>query len=460
MTDLQALARLQKSELLDLLNTVYGLNDLVDRYIDQAAAKADDSLKKQLLSQITSIKRGRKFIDYSESIKFSSKLSILLDGLKILLEQHPLEAFEVADKFMASADSIFARADDSSGTISDIYFAGVQLWILAAIEMRKSGRSQIDWVDRVLYYFNNNDYGIYDGLLPSSAGLLTKTELQQLARRFENETKTALEKTPSSTYNEAAAHAGIGLGSVAKALEDPTLYERSILISSPQPNELQKESLAKFCLTCQQPERALTWLQGDWSLRFAGSRTRLLEACYQQLGQDDKIRELHRGQFRQYPSWETLKPLLAVVDQEEKQDILAKARAQAQALATLQDALTLLLNLEDTTAAADVVEQRHQELCRISYERLLKWAKQFNNEHPFAAMLCYRALLNDILDQGRSTAYQHAARYFKALLALDERINNYRDHPDAQQHIRLLQDKHWRKHSFWGRADHPNKPPA
>jgi hypothetical protein len=49
---------------------------------------------------------------------------------------------------------------------------------------------------------------------------------------------------------------------------------------------------------------------------------------------------------------------------------------------------------------------------------LLPAAKMLEANHPLAATILYRTLLNDILDRLRSPAYGHAARYLAKLEVL------------------------------------------
>ncbi len=216
-------------------------------------------------------------------------------------------------------------------------------------------------------------------------------------------------------------------------------------------------ALAEYCLDIEHPERALAWLEGEWERRFERDQQTLRERCYQQLGMDDKLRQSRQAQFDKYPGWHTLQLLLEVLDEESQQTLLAQARRQAASYSNLSEAIDVLLRLDETALAGEAIKKRHAELDNVYYQALIQWAKQLGESEPLAAALCYRALLEDILSQGRSKAYRYAARYFNKLLTLDTRIDSYRPHSDTQQYIRQLQEQHWRKRSFWELADHPNK---
>ncbi len=68
-------------------------------------------------------------------------------------------------------------------------------------------------------------------------------------------------------------------------------------------------------------------------------------------------------------------------------------------------------------------------------------------------MLCYRALLEDILDDRRSRAYGHAARYLKRLGELDGVVESYAPAVDHEEYVGWLRDRHGRKRAFWRRVE-------
>ena len=65
-----------------------------------------------------------------------------------------------------------------------------------------------------------------------------------------------------------------------------------------------------------------------------------------------------------------------------------------------------------------------------------------------AAVFC-RALLNPILERGRSKAYHHAVQYLRELRRLDPAIDDYRHLPTHAEYEARLRDCHGRKTGFW-----------
>ncbi|MBB1486527.1 DUF6880 family protein [Oceanospirillum sediminis] len=65
--------------------------------------------------------------------------------------------------------------------------------------------------------------------------------------------------------------------------------------------------------------------------------------------------------------------------------------------------------------------------------------------------ICYPLLLSDILNAGRSKAYDYAADYYRHLERLDEKIDDYPSLTDRSEFKDQLEQKHGRKYSFWNR---------
>lgn len=87
------------------------------------------------------------------------------------------------------------------------------------------------------------------------------------------------------------------------------------------------------------------------------------------------------------------------------------------------------------------------------YAGLLELAKKLEeNQCWTGAIVCYRSLLLDILNQARSKAYTHAVRYYKKLALLSESVEQFSPLVDHVEFVKQLDGKHGRKRSFWERV--------
>ena len=448
----QKLADIDAATLQDFILDLYlhypELNDKIEAlllYSDPAA------LANALGKRIQSLRRGRKFIDYRASFDFSRQLDALLADIENgLLANSPKYAFELVDKFLATAEPVLNRIDDSGGEVGEVYRRAVLLWLTAA---RGWQDANVDWPERVYQLYQQNDYGVLDPLLPNAQLLLTRDQLEQLAWRYESALRKAL-KTPEQAgkANFTALANGVAMGAIAQALHDPALYERSILIHSPQPNNLQMKAICENFLHYEQPEAAMRYLNQAWESRFEHDRLEFLDKVYAQMGDRQQLKQVRYQLFQAQQSHASFKRYLEVLDEEEKADACDEATAKAEQGGNLLRSTELLLNLGQTDRAQALVLLRHQELVECFYNDLLRLAKAFEKEGcDLAATACYRALLLEILMQGRSKAYGHGARYFKKLEALAGRIKVFDPLLEHHAFVQQLQSAHGRKSSFWAR---------
>ena len=424
------------------------LNDKIE-----ALALANDpvALSKVLGTRIASLRRGRRFIDYRASFDFSREQEAVLDDIENgLLALSPKRAFDLVDRFLATAESVLNRVDDSSGSIGQVYRDAVILWLTAAKAWQGAN---VDWLERVYDIYQQNDYGVLDTLLPNAHLLLSQDQLKQLACRYENELRKSL-KTPEQEgrLNHAAVHSLVALGAIADALRDPALYERSVLMHSPQPNNLQMKSICEKYLQYEQPNAAMRYLNHAWESRFEHDRLTLLDEACLQAGDRQRLKAIRCRLFQSEQSHASFTRYLEVLDEDEKEKARDSAIKLAEKGRNILLSADLLLSLGLPDRAQTLVLSRHHELPESFYDNLLRLGKAFEKaDCGLAATACYRALLLDILTQGRSKAYGHGAQYFKKLEALAEHIKVYEPLPDHHAFVQQLQSDHGRKRSFWAR---------
>jgi len=396
----------------------------------------------ELARQIAALRRSRKFVGYRESFTLARELRELLTTLRErILPDLPARAFELADAFIRADSRVFERLDDSAGIVGDAFRDACLLWLDAAAQSRKDE----DWVERIHALTADNDYGVRDPLLPHAARLLSEHELRRLARRYEEEGKR-------SGSREAANGSWINLGEVARALRDPSLLERAGLARGYALSDRHQLEIARHCVEWGQIDEALTRLEsiadGDYS------RDCLLFDCYEKKGNRDvQVRLLWRL-FEAVPDIEHLARLLALVPEAEQVATRSRAREISVRNSRTTDAIEFLLRAGWEDDAERIAIERRSDLDGHHYPTLLELAKlAVSAGRPRVEVVCYRNLLRCILEDGRSKAYGHAAKYFKRLVRLDDAITDYHPLPDHTQFVQELRRDHGRKSAFWGRVE-------
>jgi hypothetical protein len=284
--------------------------------------------------------------------------------------------------------------------------------------------------------------------------LLSEEQLKQLARRYEGEIRQAQKKhVEKGRTNMESLSGRVALGSIAKALKDPVLYERSVIIDSPQPNDLQKIDIIAVYIEFNQLDKALYWLNTDWGSRFESDRLQLLEKVYEKNGDTEQLRHTRQQIYQLEPSYTHLFRYIEILDEEEKNTVKQQAIKQAEQGGNITISADLLLQLGETKRAQQMLISRYQELTDCYYQHLIKLVKQFEkSDCLLATTACYRVLLEDILNRGNSKAYTHAARYFKKLQLIADEINNFEPLIEHSGFIDQLKNDHGRKFSFWKRV--------
>jgi hypothetical protein len=393
--------------------------------------------------QIAALGRSRRFVGYREGFALARELRELLAAIRErILPDLPARAFELSDAFIRADSRVFERIDDSAGIVGDAFRDACLLWLDAAAQSQKDE----DWVERIHALAADNDYGVRDPLLPNAARLLSEHELRRLARRYEEEGKAA------GADRDAAHDSWINLGEVAKALRDPALLERAGVAWGYSLNDRHQLEIARHCVEWGQIDEALARLasiaEGDYS------RDSLLLDCYEQKGNCGmQIRLLWRL-FEVVPDIEHHARLLSLVPKAEQVATRRRAREVSVRSPRTTAAIEFLLRAGWEDDAERIVFERRSDLVGHHDPALLELAElAANAKRPRIEVVCYRNLLRSILDDRRSKAYGHAAKYFKRLVRLDDGIDDYGPLTDHARFVEELRLAHGRKSAFWGRVE-------
>ena len=394
-------------------------------------------------------KRGRHFISYGESTTFGRQLDTWLDELEgELLAVNPEVTLKLVDAFIRSDRRIFDRADDSNGLIGDAYRRACGLWLRAAARLGASPT----WVDRLHDLHADNGYGVRDALLDDAGTVLSELELRRLANIYEQEFRTEAKRTTGDPYCSLAPAAA--MGQVARAAGDAELYERSVRLHSPQPNTLQALEIAKQYVRFGPVDKAVPWLTGAAESGRDVDRLALLAEAYEKLGDRSRLLEVRRQLWENTLSAEALREYITLLPPSERDEARRHAVERASHSDDVIMGTSLLLSLGESASAEALAWRLRDRLIDAYYTHLINLTKQFEAaDRALGAVLCLRALTDQILMAGRTKTYRYAKRYLDRLTALDSRVSDYREVPDHRGYLEDLRETHGRKRSFWKLVD-------
>ncbi|WP_341327533.1 DUF6880 family protein [Methylotuvimicrobium sp. KM2] len=447
------LNELPQEVLADFICSLYGEDERLDRRIERLLISEDsNALTRSLRQQISTLKHQKNFVDYYEAESLADEIQELLAEIEHhIMPSAPEQAFKLLDALLATSVNSLERSDDSNGAIGGVYQDACILWLQAA---RLSPAPPEGWQDRVKNLVNENDYGIYDVLLPNAHQLLPEEELRHLALFYETGVRNALNQNPNGTgyFSELA-----NLQGIAEALKDPALYERSMLLVSPEPNSLQIGNLARFYLRCEDYQGALKWLTEPWPAtgwqNNNAERLSLLAECYRALDLPHQQKEALKARLDISPTFENLQALLPLAEKDEAEDLRQRTIEQAMLKSSVSAKLELLFQLGEFDRSRQVLFAESGELAKCHYLTLTHLLGLVPAGAVLIRIILQRCLLDDILNRGKSQAYHYAADYLKELRKLDQQKPEYGPMINHTVYEQQLRAQHGRKRSFWPLVD-------
>jgi predicted component of type VI protein secretion system len=180
-TNLEALGAQRLAELLIEVST--GNAAVKQRLrLELAGAHNPGEVAKEVRKRLTTIARSRTFIDWQNRRTLVEDLEAQRSAIvKQVANADLTEALELMWRFMALANSIFERCDDSSGTVISIFRAACRN-LAEIVQVAKVAPEVL--AERAFNALYENDYGQYDELIGVLSPALGPTGLELLNERF------------------------------------------------------------------------------------------------------------------------------------------------------------------------------------------------------------------------------------------------------------------------------------
>jgi len=446
------LGKRRKAELVEwIVEQIRGNDDLRRATLDLVASQADP---KTLLSELRQMitKAWARTRSSREPWKLAGPISDDLAPVLSALEQivdrgQAVEAEKVLRRFVEASDKGMAQVDDSYGYLGPMCQDAVTLWgkAWAKIESRDPAKLAALVFDGV----QDDDYAIRDHMIRDFAPALGREGMLALKKRYQ--TQYDVRRTDKGCDDWKRREPLRHLADVADALGDVDLYiavqHKSELV------EVYAMPIARRLLDAGRAAESLEYLDRGDSTRshFQGEKddyTTLRCKILQALGRDDEAQDTLWQEFSHRLDPRTLDRLLAMTPEGKRQKLSDNAIATAEAHRDKLTAALFLMDQGQTDRAAGLIAAHPDAFDGRFYGMLLQLAEPLRDGHPAAAWVLYRALLQDILESGRSKAYHHAADY----LAIMQDLAEQADLSDRQQELlEHLRSKHGRKYSFWNR---------
>ena len=435
--------------------------------LELAGAQSPIEVAKELRKRLTTIERSRSFIEWQNRKTLVEDLETQRRAIVDQVASADLaEALELMWRFMALANSVFERCDDSSGTVIGIFHAACR--DLGEIAQAAKVAPEV-LAERAFNALNENDYGQYDELIWVLSPALGPAGLEQLKERFLELSKAAPDKPKDKDRKVIGWGTGGPLyadeiasrrreGTLRLALQEIADAQGDVDAFIAQQSEKAKTvprvaaEIARRLLEAGRAKEAwsainavdenrLGWIPFEWEevrLEVMEAQDRKVEAqafrwqCFE--------RALNSAHLRAY-----LKRL------PDFEDLNAEERAMSYALTfpSVHQALAFLVSWPALDKAAALVTQRSGELDGDHYEILSPATDALVAKYPLAATLLLRAMIDFSLKEGRATRYRHAARHLAECASLAAAIGDFGAFEPHERYSTRLKDEHGRKTAFW-----------
>ena len=435
--------------------------------LELASLQSPDQVAKEIRKRLSTIARSRSFVDWQNRRDLVDDLEAQRRAIvQQFAKVDPTEGLDLMWRFMALANSVFARCDDSSGTVSSIFHAACH----DLGEMAQTAKvSPEELAERTFNTLIDNDYGQYDELIAVLTPALGPTGLDQLKGRFVELSKVP----PERPKDKDRKVIGWGGGGPIYADEIANRHRESVIRLALQ--EIADAQGDVDAFIAQQSEKARTapaiaaeiaqrllkagraeeawsainavdqkrpgWIPFEWEQ----SRVEVMEA----LGRKEEAQAFRWTCFERTLNDAHLRDYLKRLP--EFEDIEAEERAMATALGfpEIHQALAFLISRPALEKAATLVLGRAKELNGDHYEILSPAADALAGKHPLAATLLLRSMIDFALKRNRVKRYRHAARHLAECASLASAIGDFGGFEPHERYTVRLKAEHGRKSSFW-----------
>ncbi|MGO9768660.1 MAG: DUF6880 family protein [Roseiarcus sp.] len=455
--------------LAELLIEISGGNAVVKRRLrlELAGAQNPAALAREIRKRLATMARSRTFVDWRSRRALADDLetqrrAIIEQAVKVDVA----EALDLTWGFLALANSIFERCDDSSGTMIGIFGAATS----DLGELAKTANTDPKGLaDHAFQALIENNYGQFDYLISALRPALGEDGLEHLKQRMIALSREPVKKLPekerrkigwssagpiyeddiANRHQASAIH--LALKEIADAQGDVDSF---IAQYDRQTRKVPRiaAQIARRLLAAGRTEEALRMIgaaehaRSDWpGFEWEDARIDVLDA----LGRCDDTQAARWLCFERSLSSMHLRAYLKGLPDFDDVEVETRAFDYAEKNKVPLRALSSLASWPALDRATNLVINRSEELNGDEYEILTPAANALAGKHPLAATLLLRAMVDFSLDQGRTSRYKHASRHLLECASLALSIQDFGKFGTHEAFVEKLRAKHGKKGSFW-----------
>ena len=435
--------------------------------LELAGADSPTAAANQIRKRIATIARSRSFMDWHNRKSLVDDLEAqrraIVDQVASRL---PTEGLELMWRFLELAEFIFARCDDSSGTVINIFHSAVADLGAIAQSAKPSAEKLADQAFNALV---RNGYGQYDDLIQALVPALGTMGLEHLKQRMialsaQPVRKPAAKERQVIGWSSGGAIYADGIAersrvsTVRLALQEIADAQGDVDAFIAQYEEPVRKApkisaeIARRLLAAGRPDEAWQTLEatehrrGGWpDFEWEDARIDVLEARHR----SDEAQASRWSCFERALSARHLREYLKRLPEFEDFEAEQRALDHAERHGSLLQAISFLVSWPSLDRAARTVTARAKELDGDHYELLTPAADALAAKYPLAATLLLRAMIDFSLIKSRASRYVHAAHHLRECQRLASAITDHASFEPDDVYVSRLRREHARKTAFW-----------
>lgn len=426
---------------------------------------------REVEKRLATIARARSFVEWHKVKPLVADLEAQHRAImEMVAPRDPSGALDLMWRFAACGAPVFARSDDGSGRLGEVFRGAAKDIGTLAVAARVD---PVALATRAFDAIRDDDYGVYDRLVPALAPALGATGLAALREQALGWAAEPVAATPDAEREVIGWGSGgpmyadeiefrHGQRASAQLLKDiaDAMGDVDAWIAQYDPETRRVPAIAagiaERLLAANRVEEAWTaieaadagardWLPPEWER----ARLAVLEA----LGRGNEAQAFRWERFTATLDSGHLRAYLKALPDFEDFDAEQRALAHARGFDDGHRALAFLTAWPAHDQAAALVIERADTIDGNLYELLGHAAETLEAKHPLAATILLRAMIDFTMRKARSSRYRHAARHLATCASLARRIDEWQATLDHDRYVEDLRAGHGRKVGFWREID-------
>ncbi|OQP87507.1 hypothetical protein BTR14_06170 [Rhizobium rhizosphaerae] len=432
-----------------------------------AGVKGPEAVAKLVDTRLASLERAQSTISWRRARSFAQDL----DTIRVMIVDQlaPLSPTIGADRllrFIASHESVFDRLNDSGDKVSTIYLEAIET--LAELAAKLPAEDRLRLPERIMARLSDDGYGYLLQIVKAVAPRLQAEALLDWDQRL-------APKSPAVAKREGVAAWESDRRLLMRQLLARARGDLDALVAleaMKSPASQDGFTMAQLLFDAGRFAEALDWLRKprETGIRFVRRqdladmapapphpesivRAQLEARILTALGDKPAAQALRWARFEAELDPAILRDYIAALGDFEEFEALDRAFAHAFNVKPPELGLAFLVVWPRLDKAAEMVLAKGRRWDGRNFDLLAPAADALAEEHPLAATVLFRALVDDILARSRSQVYDQAAIFLAVLDALKDRLDAdalaATGMPPHRAYMAQLRKVHGRKYGFW-----------